>query len=77
MSRRRQWAEDSTVKIDLSAGAQVTLAFRGNLFDLTGDERRLVGDLSTTIQMFRDKVNSAKADVEVRRDGLAGDVRVR
>ena len=54
MSRsRRQWGEDSTVRIDLSAGASVILAFRGNLFDLTPEERRLVSDLSATIQHYK------------------------
>jgi hypothetical protein len=55
MSRsRRQWGEDSTVRIDLSAGASVLLQFKGNLFDLTADERRLVSDLSLTVQRYRD-----------------------
>ena len=53
MSRRRQWGEDSTVSIDLSSGGSITLAFRGNLFDLRADERQLISDLSETIQRFK------------------------
>ena len=54
MSRRRQWGEDSTVNLKLSAGATVVLSFKGNLFDLTEDERRLINDLSITIRRYRD-----------------------
>jgi len=54
MSRRRQWGEDSTVRIDLSGGASVSLTFKGNLFDLTMAERDLVADLSAEIQRYRD-----------------------
>lgn len=55
MSRsRRQWGEDSTVRLELSAGASMTLTFKGNLFDLSHDERELIADLSNTIQKFRD-----------------------
>lgn len=55
MSRsRRQWGEDSTVRIDLSSGGSVTLAFKGNLFDLSAGERALITDLSGIIQKYRD-----------------------
>jgi hypothetical protein len=54
MSGRRQWGEDSTVCIKLSEGASVTLTFKGNLFDLTKEERGLVADLSNIIQKYRD-----------------------
>ena len=70
MSRRRQWGEDSTVRIDLSAGASVTLAFKGNLFDLTDDERRLINDLSAPIQKHKDAQNEkaeAKSYIEAQR----------
>jgi len=50
MSGRRQWGEDSTVCLKLSAGASLTLTFKGNLFDLTGDERELIGKLTKVIQ---------------------------
>lgn len=53
MSRRRQWGEDSTVRIDLSSGGSVTLTFKGNLFDLQTDERQLISDLSETIQRYK------------------------
>ena len=53
MSRRRQWGEDSTVSLKLSAGATVELSFKGNLFDLTPDERRLVSDLSNIVQTYQ------------------------
>lgn len=54
MSGRRQWGEDSTVCMKLSAGASLTLAFKGNLFDLTTAERELVADLSNIIQKYKD-----------------------
>lgn len=57
MSRRRQWGEDSTASIKLSAGAYVTLTFQGNLFDLTAEERELVSELSTVIQKYRNAVD--------------------
>jgi hypothetical protein len=61
MSRRR-WASDSEVAVKLSAGASVTLTFKGNLFDLSPDERRLISDLTTVIQRHRDAadVDAAK-----------------
>jgi hypothetical protein len=52
--RRRQSGEDAVVVIKLSAGASVSLTFRGNLFDLTREERELIGNLSAVIQIFRD-----------------------
>jgi hypothetical protein len=53
MSRtRRQWGEDSTVRVELTAGASITLAFKGNLFDLSAAERTLIADLSNTLQRF-------------------------
>jgi hypothetical protein len=54
MSRRRQWGEDSTVSVGLSAGASVALSFKGNLFDLTASERQLMSDLANVIRAFRD-----------------------
>lgn len=53
MSRsRRQWGEDSTVRIELSGGASVTLTFKGNLFDLKPEERELMASLSGVVQKF-------------------------
>ena len=55
MSRvRRQWGEGSTVILKFSEGGSVSLTFRGNLFDLSLDERRLVSDLSSVIQKYKD-----------------------
>ncbi len=71
MSRRRQWGEDSTVRVDLSAGAHVTLAFKGNLFDLTGDERALVDALSNVIQKHRE-VRDAEAKASLQSVHVAG-----
>ena len=51
---RRQGRDDSTVVLELTA-CTVTVVFHGNLFNLTPDERRLVSDLSTTIQNYTDK----------------------
>jgi hypothetical protein len=54
MSRRRVWGDDSTVRLGLSGGATVTLSFKGNLFDLAPAERRLISDLTATIQIYKD-----------------------
>lgn len=55
MTRRRQsWADDSSVRIELSEGASVAVAFHGNLFDLTAAERKLVADLTDVIHAHRD-----------------------
>jgi hypothetical protein len=55
MSRkRRQWGEASEVCLELSWGATVTLSFKGNLFDLVEGERRLISDLSTVVQDYKD-----------------------
>lgn len=56
MSRRKQWASDSSVFVDLSAGASVEMTFKGNLFELTEDERQLIGSLSSVIQKYKDAV---------------------
>lgn len=62
---RRLWGEDSTVKVALADGGSLTLQFKGNLFDLGPDERRLVSDLSATIQRYQEaqKNGNAKTDV--------------
>ena len=54
MSGRRQWGDDSTVCLKLSAGASLSLSFRGNLFDLSPEERELIASLSSVIQRFKD-----------------------
>jgi hypothetical protein len=54
MSGRRQWGEDSTVALKLSEGASLSLTFKGNLFDLTQEERELIASLSSVIQRFKD-----------------------
>lgn len=64
MSRRKQWAEDSTVKVELSAGASVTVAFHGNCFDLTTAERKLVADLTDVIHTHRDAQGLTALEVE-------------
>jgi hypothetical protein len=56
MSRTRSWADDSSIAIKLSGGGSVTLAFRGNLFDLTPGERNLIADLTNVIQKYKDTV---------------------
>jgi hypothetical protein len=56
--RRRQRADDSAVCVKLSSDASVTLAFKGNLFDLTPAERELISALSDVIQ----KHEGLKAD---------------
>lgn len=71
MSRRRkQWAEDSQIRIDLSAGAAILVSFTGNLFDLSAEERRLVSDLSITLQKFKEesiaKATAAAGEIEAR-----------
>jgi hypothetical protein len=49
---RRQWGDDSTVQLKLSAGSSISLVFKGNLFDLTGPERQLLADLSDVMQKY-------------------------
>jgi hypothetical protein len=66
MSRKRQWGEDSTIRIDLAAGASVTLSFKGNLFSLKPDERRLVSDLSLTVQKYEEARNGNEAGLDGR-----------
>lgn len=53
--RRQEWAGDSTVSVDLSSGGSITLQFKGNLFDLSDDEHKLVGDLRAIIQQYRER----------------------
>jgi hypothetical protein len=54
MARGRQWGEDSTVCIKLSSGGSITLQFKGNLFDLSDDEHKLIGDLRAILQKYRE-----------------------
>jgi hypothetical protein len=68
MSRRRAWGEDSTVALKLSGGAFVELTFKGNLFDLTPDERRLVSDLSSTVQKFKNEQSVAVVKTSLAAD---------
>jgi hypothetical protein len=49
---RRQWGDDSTVNLKLSAGSSITVVFKGNLFDLTAAERQLITDLSAVVQQY-------------------------
>ena len=49
---RRQWGDDSTVNLKLSAGSSITVVFKGNLFDLTAAERQLITDLSDVLQKY-------------------------
>ncbi|HZF24046.1 MAG TPA: hypothetical protein VE030_11350 [Burkholderiales bacterium] len=61
MSRKRQWGEDSTTKIDLSGGASITVSFLGNLFTLEPAERQLMSDLSAVLQSYQDSKASGQA----------------
>jgi len=54
---RRQWGEDSTRCVKMSANASVTLTFKGNLFDLTSDERNLIARLTEVLQQHEVKAN--------------------
>jgi hypothetical protein len=51
---RRQWGEDSTVTIDLSSGGSITLSFKGNMFEMSEDEQKLITDLTAMIRQYRD-----------------------
>ena len=64
MGRARQWGEDSTIRVNLSAGASVTLSFKGNLFDLSPEERTLVSDLSLTVQKYQKDSKAASVIVK-------------
>jgi len=57
MSRRQQ--NEDAVTIKLSSGGAVSLTLRGSFFDLTPDERRLMNDLSVTIERYREAGNGA------------------
>lgn len=54
---RRQWGEDSTRCVKLSANASVTVTFKGNLFDLTQEERNLIVRLTDVLQQHEVKTN--------------------
>ena len=54
MSRRKQFSEDASVRLDLSSGGSLNLSFKGNLFDLTEGERNLIARVSELIQRYRD-----------------------
>lgn len=64
---RRQWGEDSTVRQELSAGASVTLSFKGNLFELTAAEQALMTDLTNTFQKYRLEANGKQTPATVER----------
>lgn len=52
MGRRKQWANDSSVTINLKAGGSVSLTFQGNFFDLTSEEQQLMSDLRKIIHGY-------------------------
>jgi hypothetical protein len=54
MSRRKQFSEDSTVHLDLSSGGSLSLSFKGNLWELTEDERNLIAKVSDLVQRYKD-----------------------
>ncbi len=53
MARGRSWADDSTTQIKFAGGGSVTVAFHGNFFDLTKEERQLIDELSDVTQKFQ------------------------
>ena len=59
---RRQWGDDSTVNLKLSAGSSITVVFKGNLFDLTATERRLITDLSAVLQQYENGGGTEKKE---------------
>lgn len=62
MSRRRNWGDDSSKRVELAGGGSVELTFKGNLFDLDDAERKLLADLTQVIQTYRNgEVAKAKA----------------
>ena len=46
MARGKSWADDSTTQIKFAGGGSLSIAFRGNLFDLLPNERALITTLS-------------------------------
>lgn len=54
MPRRRRQELSTTVCMDLSEGASVTLTFKGNLFYLKSAEWNLMNDLTSVIKAYRD-----------------------
>ena len=63
MARGKSWGDDSTTQIKFAAGGSLTLVFKGNLFDLTPEERQLITDLSITVQRFQ---RSTEPDLMVK-----------
>lgn len=55
MARGKAWADDSTTQIKFAGGGSLTIAFKGNLFDLLPHERILTTELSDLIQKFNNK----------------------
>ena len=49
--KARAKSDDAAVRVALSAGS-VTLMFKGNVFDLTPVERKLMSDLTDVIRQF-------------------------
>jgi hypothetical protein len=71
---RRRTADESSATLKLTGGAMLTLTFRGNLFDMTPDEQKLIGDLSGIIRTHAETqgetpepVAAAKPETERRR----------
>ena len=59
MSGRKQWGDDSTVCVKLSASASVTLTFKGNVFDLAPEEVRLISALTDVMQKHQEAAKLA------------------
>jgi len=52
MARPRQWGDDDTMQIKFTGGGSLTIAFKGNMFDLLPNERILITKLSDVIQDY-------------------------
>lgn len=70
MSRRRRLVENSAVCIDFAEGGSVSLAFKGNMFDLTPDEQTLIAAITTLVKTFK---NGTETDVETAKRAWPND----
>jgi DNA replication initiation complex subunit (GINS family) len=52
MARRRRTADEASAILTLAAGGTITLAFQGNLFNLTTEEQKLIADLTGIIREY-------------------------
>ena len=53
MARGKTWADDSTKQVKFAGGGSLTIAYKGNMFDLLLNEQALITKLTDVIQNFK------------------------